>query len=161
MFLATAGLARALVQMMKAKGGEVGPTAGQGLETAGRRTVTNVGVADHLIKLGKLRVAWRSGPFAIGNAVHLCEIAIGEIEHVEPAEFNSVTNRAKGGRAGGQARAPSLLSERRSEIAQSAATARWQSAPLLADWTVRDGEAQKIQAKTRNPRRGETPRCGA
>jgi hypothetical protein len=60
-----------------------------------------------------------------GNAVHVCKITIGEIEDVEPEEVKSVPNRAKGGRAGGPARAASLSSERRKEIAQSAATTRW------------------------------------
>lgn len=61
----------------------------------------------------------------VGNAVHVCKIAVGDIEEVEPEEVKTVPNRAKGGRAGGSARAASLSPERRSEIAKAAAQARW------------------------------------
>lgn len=61
----------------------------------------------------------------IGNAVHVCRIATGEIEDVEPEQVKTVPNRAKGGRAGGPSPAASLSPERRSEIARSAAAARW------------------------------------
>lgn len=61
----------------------------------------------------------------IGNAVHVCKIAVGDIEDVEPEEVKTVPNRAKGGRAGGPARAASLSPKRRREIAKAAAAARW------------------------------------
>ena len=60
----------------------------------------------------------------VGCAVHVAKIATGEITETldEPTRK---PNRAKGGRAGGKARAVSLTSERRSEIAIAAASARW------------------------------------
>ena len=61
----------------------------------------------------------------IGNAVHVCRIAIGEIEEDQDTEGKTVPNRAKGGRIGGPNRAASLSPKRRSEIAQIAANARW------------------------------------
>ena len=61
----------------------------------------------------------------VGNAVHVCKIAIGEIKDVEPIDVKTVPNRAKGGRAGGPARAASLSPKRRREIAKVAAAARW------------------------------------
>lgn len=62
----------------------------------------------------------------VGNAVHVCRIAIGEIEdESQDADAKSVPNRAKGGRIGGQKRAELLSKNRRSEIAKIAATSRW------------------------------------
>ncbi len=63
-FYGIACLARALLLMMKIKGGEEGLTAGHGLETVGWRTVMNEGVADDLRKLGNLKVVRRSGLFS-------------------------------------------------------------------------------------------------
>ena len=56
----------------------------------------------------------------IANAVHVMRVATGEAEeeYVNPGQ-------SAGGRKGGAARAESLSSERRSEIAQKAAAARW------------------------------------
>jgi hypothetical protein len=53
----------------------------------------------------------------IGNAVHVMRIATGEIED-NPSK---APKRAQGGKA----RARSLTSEQRSEIARTAASARW------------------------------------
>ena len=63
-FYGIACLARALLLMMKSKGGEEGLTAGHGLETVGWRTVMNGGVADDLMKLGSLKVVRKSGLFS-------------------------------------------------------------------------------------------------
>lgn len=56
----------------------------------------------------------------IANAVHVMQIATGETEeeYVDSA-------KAKGGRAGGKARAKTVDAERRSEIAKEGAKARW------------------------------------
>jgi hypothetical protein len=56
-----------------------------------------------------------------GNAVHIMRVATGEIEE----DFGKTPERAKGGRRGGKARARTLTPQRRSEIAQAAAAARW------------------------------------
>lgn len=63
----------------------------------------------------------------VGNAVHVCRIAIGEIADDPPQDEDSqpVPARARGGRIGGKKRATSLSKERRSEIARKAADARW------------------------------------
>jgi hypothetical protein len=53
----------------------------------------------------------------IGNAVHVMRVATGEIKETGVA----ATKRAKGGKA----RAKALSPEARSEIARTAATARW------------------------------------
>ena len=60
----------------------------------------------------------------VGCAVHVAKIATGEIEETLD-EPKRQPNRAKGGRAGGKARAASMSSERRREIAAAAASARW------------------------------------
>jgi hypothetical protein len=59
----------------------------------------------------------------IGNAVHVMKILTGEIEDTvrDPAK----ELHRKGGLKGGKARADNLTSERRSEIASHAASARW------------------------------------
>ena len=57
----------------------------------------------------------------VGNAVHVMKIATGEREE----SLGKTPRRAKGGKAGGAARAGSLSAERRSEIARAAALARW------------------------------------
>jgi hypothetical protein len=59
----------------------------------------------------------------IGNAVRVMRIATGEVEDVgrDPAK----ELHRKGGLRGGKARAASLSSEARREIAQKAAAARW------------------------------------
>lgn len=56
---------------------------------------------------------------SIGAAVMVARIATGEIED------NIKSGRVKSGKAGGAARAESLSSEQRSEIAKKAANARW------------------------------------
>ena len=62
----------------------------------------------------------------VGNAVHVCRIAIGEIEDdSQDVDAKSVPNRAKGGKIGGAKRAAALSPERRREIAKAAASARW------------------------------------
>ena len=58
----------------------------------------------------------------VANAVHVARIATGEAEE----EYVDQAKR-KGGLKGGMARANSLSSERRSEIAQQAAAKRWNS----------------------------------
>ena len=60
----------------------------------------------------------------VGCAVHVAKIATGEITETLD-EPKRKPNPARGGRAGGKARAASLSSERRSEIAVAAASARW------------------------------------
>ena len=57
----------------------------------------------------------------IGNAVHVARIATGEIEDTRDKQ----TQKAKGGRVGGAARARKLSPERRREIARAGADARW------------------------------------
>ena len=59
----------------------------------------------------------------VGCAVHVAKIATGEFEETLE-EPKLQPNRARGGRAGGKARAASMSSERRSEIAVAAASAR-------------------------------------
>lgn len=56
---------------------------------------------------------------AIGAAVMVAQIAIGESQDVEKS------GRVRSGKAGGKARSDSLTAERRSEIATKAAKARW------------------------------------
>lgn len=55
----------------------------------------------------------------IANAVHVMRIATGEAQ-----EEYIDTAKAKGGRAGGKARAEALTAEQRSEIAKQGARAR-------------------------------------
>ena len=58
---------------------------------------------------------------AIGRAVHIAQIATGEIEETkleQPA-------KRKSGLAGSKARSESLTAEERSEVAKKAAAARW------------------------------------
>jgi hypothetical protein len=56
----------------------------------------------------------------IGNAVHVMRIATGEIIEELPK-----TRRAEGGKVGGVKRAEALSPEKRLEIAQKGAKARW------------------------------------
>lgn len=58
----------------------------------------------------------------VGCAVHVAQIATGEIEDTQLKQ----PAKRKGGLAGGKARASSLKPERRSEIARVAAKARWE-----------------------------------
>ncbi len=58
----------------------------------------------------------------IGAAVMVGRIATGEIEDTR----GQAPNRAKGGRAGGNARAKSLSPSKLREIAKKAAAVRWQ-----------------------------------
>ena len=57
----------------------------------------------------------------IANAVHMMRVVTGEAEeeYVNPGQ-------SAGGRRGGAARAKSLSAERRREIAQAGASARWE-----------------------------------
>lgn len=57
----------------------------------------------------------------VQNAVLIGRIATGEVEDTP----SKAPNRAKGGKAGGKARAESLSAEDRSKIAKKAAAARW------------------------------------
>lgn len=57
----------------------------------------------------------------IGCAVHVAKIATGELVDTGYSQ----PNKARAGRAGGQARAEALEPDDRSEIARRAATARW------------------------------------
>ena len=59
---------------------------------------------------------------AIGNAVMIAKIATGEIEEGSAPETNAAATL---GRRGGKARAANLTPEQRSEIAKTAAAARW------------------------------------
>ena len=61
----------------------------------------------------------------VGCAVHVAKIATGEIEEELSDAPKRHPKRARGGRAGGKARAAALTPERRSEIAIAAASARW------------------------------------
>ncbi len=60
----------------------------------------------------------------VGCAVHVAKIATGEIE--DASGRPRLPKKAVGGRIGSIRRAKSMTSERRSEIAQIAAQARWQ-----------------------------------
>ena len=55
----------------------------------------------------------------VANAIHVAKIATGDAEDEMPSA------RRNGGLVGGEARKDALTPERRSEIAQEAATARW------------------------------------
>ncbi len=57
----------------------------------------------------------------IGAAVIVGRIATGEIDDIG----GKTPNRAKGGKAGGKARAQALSPKKRREIAQKAAKSRW------------------------------------
>jgi hypothetical protein len=57
----------------------------------------------------------------IGNAVHVMRVATGEIGE----SVGKAPKRAKGGRKGGNARSKGLTPQQRSEIAHTAAAARW------------------------------------
>jgi hypothetical protein len=59
----------------------------------------------------------------IGNAVHVMRIATGETQEATPSKRES--RAKKGGAKGGPARARALTPEQRSEIARTAASARW------------------------------------
>ena len=59
----------------------------------------------------------------IGNAVHVMRIATGEIEE----DRGKAPGRAKGGKAGGAARAKALDPDKRRAIAKKAAKSRWGS----------------------------------
>lgn len=68
----------------------------------------------------------------IGGAVHVMRIATGEITETTDAEGKdpaAVALGRKGGLKGGKARATSLSSSQRREIAQRAAKARWKKRP--------------------------------
>ena len=68
---------------------------------------------------------WR--PAGIGAlAAHVCKIATGEIEETyEPPEAPEDPKAFEQARARGRARAAKLTPARRSEIAKTAAAARW------------------------------------
>ena len=59
----------------------------------------------------------------IANAVHVAKLATGEIEE----EYVDAAKQARG-RKGGEARTATVSPERRREIAQEAAKARWRKA---------------------------------
>ena len=59
----------------------------------------------------------------IANAVHVAKLATGEIEE----EYVDERKQA-GGRKGGEARTAALTPERRRQLAQEAARARWRKA---------------------------------
>ncbi len=60
----------------------------------------------------------------IGAAVMVAKIATGEIEETTPEQRGNAHAR-KGGLKGGRARALKLTDDQRSEIARTAAQARW------------------------------------
>jgi hypothetical protein len=60
----------------------------------------------------------------IGNAVLIARIATGEVEDTVPDDGKDKAAQALG-RKGGKARAKSISSERRTEIARKAAAKRW------------------------------------
>jgi hypothetical protein len=57
----------------------------------------------------------------IGNAVHVMRIATGQVEDTVSAH----PGQKRGGERGGRVRAKVLTDEQRSEIARTAAAARW------------------------------------
>jgi hypothetical protein len=57
----------------------------------------------------------------IGNAVHVMQIATGEISDTAKAK----TGKTRSGLAGSAARVKSLSPQQRTEIAKKAASARW------------------------------------
>jgi hypothetical protein len=61
----------------------------------------------------------------IGNAVKVMRIATGEIEEIIPDNGKDPAAKALG-KKGGAARAKSLTSEQRTEIARAAARGRWE-----------------------------------
>ena len=61
---------------------------------------------------------------AVGCAVTVAKIATGEIS--ETPKTARMPSKRTGGLVGGKARANALSPERRKEIAQAAATARWE-----------------------------------
>ncbi len=62
---------------------------------------------------------------AIGRAVNIAQIAIGEIEDTVADDVKDPAAKALGAK-GGKKRAENLTPERRKEIAQKAAAKRWQ-----------------------------------
>ena len=63
----------------------------------------------------------------IGNAVRVMQIATGEVEENTEADDGKDKAAQALGRKGGKARAESMTSEQRSEIARKAAAKRWTS----------------------------------
>ncbi|MCX7359015.1 MAG: RNA-binding protein [Alphaproteobacteria bacterium] len=61
---------------------------------------------------------------AIGNAIKVARIAVGDIEDEIPNDGKDPAAKALGAK-GGAARAKSLTAGRRSEIAKKAAAKRW------------------------------------
>lgn len=61
----------------------------------------------------------------VGCAVMVAKIATGELEEDLEAEPQDPTPKREAGKKGGKARAESLPPERRTEIAQEGAAARW------------------------------------
>lgn len=59
----------------------------------------------------------------IGAAIMVAKIATGD---VEDADSRKTPGRAKGGHAGGVARAKGITPEKRRQIAQKASKARWE-----------------------------------
>lgn len=60
---------------------------------------------------------------AMANALHVAKLATGEAEETYVDEA-----RQKGGLKGGRARAAAMTPERRQQIAQQGAAARWETA---------------------------------
>lgn len=61
----------------------------------------------------------------IEAGIMVARIATGDLEEEYEEQPTPTPNRAKGGEKGGKARAESLTPERRAEIAQAGAAARW------------------------------------
>lgn len=61
---------------------------------------------------------------AIGNAIKVARIAVGDIEDDIPDDGKDPAAKALGAK-GGKARAANLSAKKRSEIAKRAADARW------------------------------------
>jgi hypothetical protein len=61
---------------------------------------------------------------AIGNAIKVARIAVGDIEDDIPSDGKDPAAKALGAK-GGAARAKSLSAEQRSKIAKKAAAKRW------------------------------------
>lgn len=63
-------------------------------------------------------------PFAAG--IMAARVLVGDIDEEYAEQPTPTPNRAKGGKKGGTARAESLTPERRKEIAEAGAKARWE-----------------------------------
>lgn len=71
---------------------------------------------------------------AVGNAVMIAKIAIGEIEDITTEDGKNAAAVALG-RMGGKARAARMTAKKRKEIAKNAANARWKKSRPVRETT--------------------------